>query len=205
MELAQPVDWIKKPCVGYMMNAEFSDENAAQLEKLMDDLAREFGDGVFCMPRTSLHITLLDWIAPLIDYEDKDKDVLYKKIRSQYDKAMADILNTVGPITVTFNEIEVFPNTVIILGQDDGTFRYIREQFLERVELLPGTKLPPQIIHSSLARFTKPLELDKVRAFLAGKIVDITQEMTTFRLVRSAREPLLEFETLKRYKLSKAS
>jgi len=201
MTKAQPVDWLKKPALGYMMNSGFSDVNADILANLISEIDAEFSEAVFCMPKPSLHITLLDWIAPLTDYDGQDKDRLYETISGDYDRAMADILSSLGPIEVHFDEIVVSPNTIFVRGHDDGSFQKIREQFLEKVELLPGTKLPPQIIHSSLARFTKPIDLGKINAFMASKAVNIIETVTSFRLVRSTREPQLEFEVLKQYQL----
>jgi hypothetical protein len=201
MELSQPADWVNKPFEGYMVSTEFSDENARILSELAQEVQTALEEAVFCMPRTSLHITLLDWIAPLVDYGGQDKEKLFAQIRLGYDKAMSEILSSIKPITIRFDELRVSPSTIFIVGHDNGEFQKIREQFLEKVELLPGTKQPPQIIHSSLARFTKPIDLGLVNSFLAKKALDITQTVTNFRLIHTTKEPMLEFEVLKRYEL----
>lgn len=201
MGLSQPVDWINKPLVGYMVNTEFSDENAAILGQLIKEIQATFQDAVFCMPKTALHITLLDWIAPLVNYSGQDKDKLFDQIQLNYDKAMMEILASIRPIKIYLDELKVSPSTIFITGRDSGEFQKIREQFIEKVELLPETKLPPQIIHSSLARFTKPIDLGSVESFLANKTLNITQTVTDFRLVRSVKEPMLKFEVLKHYEL----
>lgn len=183
------------------MNAEFSDENAQQLVELINKLQVEFGGAVYGMPRPSLHITLLDWIAPLVDYDGQDKGALFARVRPTYDKVMADILSEVGPIRVHFDTIQVAPTTIIVVGHDDGQFQSIRDQFVQRVDLLPGTKLPPQIIHSSIARFTKPIELGPVAELIQSQKVDFVQQVDAFRLVHTRQEPMLDFEVLKRYEL----
>lgn len=201
MELSQVIDWVGKPLTGYVVNTGFSDENTETLGKLIDEIQMTFGESVFCMPKPSLHITLLDWIAPLVDYDGQDKDELFSRIKPEYDKAMEEVLADTGPITVRFDELRVTPTTILIVGHDNGQIQNIRDQFLEKVELLPGTKPPPQIIHSSLARFTEPIDLNPVRSFIASQTLDITQQITSFRLVRTVKEPMLEYETFKRYKL----
>lgn len=154
------------------------------------------------MPSQSLHITLLDWIAPLVDYGGQDKKVLFEKIKDKYDEALSGIIGDTQPITVSFTEIKVFPSTIIVLGHDDGQFQKIRDKFLEAVELLPGTKLPPNIIHSSIIRFTGEIPIKDVEQFVAQCTVNFTQIIDSFRLVHSTREPMLEFEVLKEYKLA---
>lgn len=201
MEFTQPVDWINKSFVGYAMNTEFSSDNIQSVVECMQEIKTTFDGAVFCTPKASLHVTLLDWIAPLVTYGGLDKDKFFGEVQPSYDKAITEILSSVAPIDVHFDEIKTSPSTIYIVGHDNGEFQKIREQFMERVELLPGTKLPPTIIHSSLARFTKPIELSAVNSFLASKTLHITQTVTDFRLTRATREPMLEFETLKRYRL----
>ena len=201
MELTQAVDWLNKSFVSYVMNTEFSDDNANVLTELIDQVRGQYGNAVFCPPRSALHVTLLDWIAPLVDYDGGNKDELFANIQPSYDKAMSEILASVNPVTVRFDTVKVSPSTIYVVGHDNGEFQKIREQFLEIIELLPNTKLPPNIIHSSLARFTQPIELSKVSAFIAKQQLDVTQEITNFRLIRGTKEPNVEFEILKRYEL----
>lgn len=201
-ERTQPVDWVGKKFDGYMTQAEFSAVNARKVHSLVDDIQTKFGDAVFCMPEPSLHITLLDWIAPLVDYGGQDKQALFEQVRPVYDRVLSEAIAAHGPITVHFDEIRVAPTTIFVVGHDQGQFQHIREHFLRHVTLLAGTKLPPTIIHTSLARFTRAIDLVGVQDFMATKSVDVTQKVTSFRLVHSSREPLLEFEILKRYKTS---
>lgn len=201
MELSQTVDWVGKSFTGYMVNTDFSSRNSETLGKLIDEIQETFDGSVFCMPRPSLHITLLDWIAPLVDYDGQYKDKLFSQIKPDYDKAMTEVLAATDPITVRFDELRVSPTTILIVGHDNGQIQHIRDKFLEKVDLLPGTKPPPQIIHSSLARFIEPTDLSLAQSFVATKTLDITQQITDFRLVRTVKEPMLEYETLKRYEL----
>lgn len=201
MELTQPVDWINKSFIGYVMNTEFSAENLHDLSRLTTGIQSKFGESVFITPPYALHITLLDWIAPLVDYDGRDKDKLFADIQSSYDNAVAEILSSVKPFYVSFDEIKVSPSAIYTVGHDNGEFRRIREQFINNVELLPNTKLPPQIIHSSLGRFTKSIRLVEVEAYISTLSIDLKQRVTNYRLLRTTKEPNLEFETLKYYNL----
>lgn len=199
MEFTEPAYWVNKPFTGYVMNAEFSEDKKQEIAKLVHDIQNTFKGAVLGMPQSAMHITLLDWIAPLEDYGGQDKDELFTQIQPSYDRAITEALSSFKQIRVHFNELRVSPSTIFLVGHDDGQFQNIRDRFLEKVELLPGTKLPPAIIHSSLARFTKQIDLNKARTFCTNKLVDITQEVSSFRLVHTTREPMLEFKVLKRY------
>lgn len=202
MSNTEPAAWVGGQYEGYVLNAEFSTENKDTLEALMQLLGQQFGSAVFAMPRNSLHITLFDWIAPLVDYGGADKEVLFSQCQPSYDTALNEILRNQPPITVTFNELRASPSTIFLVGHDDGSFQHIRNQFIDRVELLPNTKKPPEIIHSSVARFTEIIALEGVEQFIRRQRISFTQTVDAFRLVHTSREPMLEFEVLKRYPLT---
>lgn len=110
-------------------------------------------------------------------------------------------MKDIGPIQVTFDAVKVAPAAIFIVGHDNGEFEQIRQYFLDNVELLPDTKRPPTIIHSTIGRFTEEIEPEPLQDFLAGIEVLFTETITTFRLVKETVDPLLEFETIKEYKL----
>jgi hypothetical protein len=201
-DYAQPAAWLNKAFEGYVVNTQFSAENSSLLSNLIGQLEHEFGQAVFGMPSESLHITLLDWIAPLVDYEGQHKRRLFEKIYPEYHQALTEILRKQAPIQVVFDQIKVSASTIFIVGKDNGQFQAIRDQFIKLVDLQPGTKQPPQIIHSSIARFTKPIQLKAVRAFVSQQTLAITQDVVDFRLVHTSREPMLEYEVLKTYQLN---
>lgn len=86
-------------------------------------------------------------------------------------------------------------------GTDNGEFKSIREQFLDKIELLPNTKRPPEIIHSTIARFQKEQELQPIVDFIAREELAFEQVVSSFRLVREAVIPQLEHELIKNYPL----
>lgn len=202
MQKTTPVAWIKEPYEGYVLNTPFSDQNADLIMSLIDKIKSEYDTSVYCTGRDSLHITLLDWIAPLVDYGSQDKAKLFNQIYDQYDATIEAITANMHKFEVTFDTIQVSPSTVYISGHDNGEFAQIRNRFLETTELLPDTKLPPTIIHSSLARFTDEIDFSKVESFVSKLSIDFKQTINNFRLVHSHREPMLEFEVIKNYSLS---
>lgn len=200
-----PLDWIGKPFEGYVMNTLFSEDSTSQIMPLIHNIKAKYGDAVHCMDSDSLHITLLDWIAPLVDYDGQDKKELFSSIYKDYNNALEDILSNEQPFDVVFDTIHVAPTTIFISGHDNGAFERIRSKYLEKIELLPNTKRPPNIIHSSLARFTKELDLAELESFMASQSISFTQNIENFRLVHTLKEPMLEFEILKTYSLQPAS
>jgi hypothetical protein len=199
MEMTQPVTWLGNPCLGYVVNAEFSPASQLTLAPLLNVIGEVFGETVHVMPLESLHITLLDWIAPLVDYDGQDKDILFTKIKTQYDAAMTTALTGQLPIQARFSKLLASPSTIYIQALDDGRFDAIRSNFVSHVDMLPGTKMPPNIIHTSLARFTGSLSMQTVQEKLDEIAVDFTEAVSSFRLIRSTREPLSDYVVLKTY------
>jgi 2'-5' RNA ligase len=192
-----------QPVHGYMINTLPSDENRRTLTTVQEALAQQYGDGLWIAPPETLHITLLDWVAPLVDY-DQPKDALFKEVYPQFDEVFADIVRNTKPIMVTFDTIKATAGAIIALGNDDGSFQYIRDEFMRRVTLPPGTKLPPTIIHSTIARYRKEYELIEVENFVAAHQVNFTQQVREFRLLRERVSPQLDFDLLKTYQLGGA-
>lgn len=193
---------IHKPFVGFMVNSELSEESKQKVAKVQGQLTQKFGNGIWHQPPESLHITLFDWIAPLIDYGE-DKDALFEKIFEQYDKVATEAFRNTQPIEITFNQVKVAPAAVFAVGEDQGQYNQIRQYFLDNIELLPNTKKPPEIIHFTVSRFTEEIEFEPIEAFLQSLDFSMTQEVNSFRLVREEIDPMLKFKTLKEYKLGK--
>lgn len=181
----------------------FPIKNIARLQQITAAIQQEYRNKVFVAPPHSLHITLLDWIAPLVDYDGADKTTLFNSIKDDYDKNISRILADILPISIRFTELKVSPSTIFLVGHDNGQFQTIRQQFVESIELLPNTKLPPTIIHSSLARFKDTLPLPNVEHLITNLTVDFTQQIDSFRLIHTTKEPMLEFEVIKTYHLSR--
>ena len=108
-------------------------------------------------------------------------------------------------IALHFDTIGVSAGAVYRQAHDHGTFQHIRDSFLRETELLPGTKQPPKIIHTTIARFLKEISLADVQKYIADEVIDQTELVTRFRLVNETQIPMLGFEVLKSYQLSVSS
>ena len=184
----------------YVLNTQLSKEGIDLIQSLHRALQDNFSDAILIPPDNALHITLMDWIAPLVAYSE-DKEHLFTSHFPQYDVSLKHTLQNQHPIQVKFNQIKVTPDAIIIIGKDDGSYDRIRSEFLKQQDLIPGTKRPPQIIHSTIARFSNPVEIEKVQEAVQGIQINFVQVIDHFRLTKESRVPMLEFEEIKRYLL----
>ncbi len=192
---------VQQHVTGYMLNVGFSPENERIITGIQKEMVEQFGDVLWLTPPDALHITLLDWIAPLVDY-GKDKDQLFEQIYADYDKVITDALKDEFVFDVKFGKIMAGAAAVFMVGYDNGGFERIRKKYLDNATLLPNTKLPPQIIHSTLGRFVKETDLQPIGDYVESLPVTFDQKVEKFRLVKETIDPMLEFEVIKEYPLS---
>ena len=149
---------------------------------------------------TQQHITLFEIVMTFRDYPE-DRDAIFERHRAGIDAELRAQLAGQEPITVTLDILEASPSAVIVRGTDDGSFRRIRDAISSKHLLPEGTRTPPDIIHSSLGRYVKEVELEQVRSVLAAHALKLTQTITEFEMVRIWRMPM-DYTTLEVYKFA---
>lgn len=200
MNRTKPYEELHRNVIGYMLNSPLSPDNQKVIKEVQQEFESEFGDVIWSIPQVSLHVTLMDWVAPLVDYGE-DKDALFQKVFSEYDKALQKVLSQLGDITIVFDSLQVSEGAIYIQGTDAGQLQAIRESFLNEIDLLEGTKRPPTIIHTSIARFMDATGITPIQEFAAKRSVHFTQKVGQFILVRETEIPMLQKEIIKTYKL----
>ncbi len=206
MEFTQNTsEYLRTQATGYMVNTLLSHESQLAIAEIQDSLQDRFPTILWSTPPEALHVTLLDWLAPLVDY-NQSKDDLYKKLFAEYDTALNDALTNIKPIEVHFNKVLVSSSAIALVADDTNIhpFTTIRTRFLDSVVLLPDTKQPPTIVHSTIARFIGTAALDEVRMFAETLHVSVHETIKGFQLVRETELPMLAYTAIKKYPLSTA-
>lgn len=191
---------VNKHVNGYMINTVPSEANCQKVATFQQRLAAHFSDTLWLTPPETLHITLMDWIAPLVDY-GTDKEALFKELFPGYDRVFTKLLQQQAPITVHFDTVKVTPGAIILIGHDDGSFKRIRDGFLQQIELLPNTKQPPTIIHSTIARYKTEQNMQPIIDFVATQRLAFDHIVAHFRLAQEQIVPMLDYNLLKEYPL----
>jgi hypothetical protein len=200
MEKTMPHPYLGREFIGYVLNTPFAEESQKAIQTLQQKFANQFGDAIYLPKPGTLHITLMDWLAPLVDY-DRDKDELIKEIYDEYDKALEESIEDIAPIAVTFNNIGVSKEAIYLMGEDQGQYQEIRNRFLGKVTLLPNTKRPPQIIHTTIARYLEPIDFEPVQDFVATQSISFPHTTDMFRLFRTVDTEMDIKNLLKVYRL----
>ena len=137
----------------------------------------------------------------MVDYNKSDKTDLYNELYKSHNEALQEITNKHGRITIHFDQIKVSKDAIFITGTDNGEFDKIRQEFMSSVERPEQSKQPPQIIHSTLARFTLPIGVGPISDFINQLDLTFVQTVEEFELTHVTREPMLDYAVIKRYPL----
>lgn len=202
MESTSPYTDLDKEVTGYMLNAALDSHSQEIIKHLQQMFNDEYGDLIYSLASNALHITLMDWVAPLVDYKT-NKDALFNSLFPQYDSVLSEIIESVAQIPITFDTIGVSAGAIFLRGHDNGQFQAIRDGFTNRINLISGTKQPPSIIHTSIMRFNDEVDLKPIEVFASGLSIDFTQNINEFRLVNEKKIPMVEYNLVKLYYLGK--
>jgi hypothetical protein len=195
-------NYLNQSATGYMVNTLLSEPAKNEIKDLQDIFSSKYPDIVWKTPLDALHITLLDWLAPLVDYAE-NKDDAFKRIYPGYDAVLTNILREVGPISLNFDRMIVSPSAIALVASDEGTRFYndIRQKFLGKINLLPGTKQPPTIAHSTIIRFVGEVALDSIKDTAQEIHFSFIEHTESFQLVRETTLPMLDYSVIKKYPL----
>src|SRR3989344_2930693 len=182
--ITQSANWVNQSGNGYAINTGFNDESLMRIELLQLEIKNKFPALIWPTPSDALHISLMDMVSPFIDYE-RDKNEIFLELFRRHDNILQGIFRYEKRFYIKASEIEVTPAAIIIVWEDDGHFNKLRGKFLENTAPFPGTKQPPDITFTTIARYRKDgADLAELEKFLAGKNIDVIEKVNTFRLVR---------------------
>lgn len=204
MEKTIVADWINQERVGFTVCAFLSPENQQRIADLQAELKSELPGVIWAMPDiTQNHITLFEIVMTFRDYTE-DRDAIFERYRADIDAELKTQLANQRPITVTIDTLEASPSAIIVRGTDDGSFQRIRDAISSKYLLPEATRTPPDIIHSSLARYIKEIDVEHVRSVVARHQLEFTQTVTHFKMVRVWRMPM-DYVPLETYELPSSS
>ncbi len=191
--------WLNQERVGYWVGCFLSPEQQQVVAALQTALSRELPGLLWLTPPQRLHVTLFEIIMPLRDYP-LDKDQLFAAHHDEIAWNLDVLFRRQPPIRIDFNAVAASPETIIITGTDDGSFERWRAEAVARPIIQQGSRTPPDIIHSSIARYVQSADLDTVRSTVAKHAVHFQETVRSLSLCRIFRTPM-ECEVLHEYAL----
>lgn len=185
--------------IGYAIVAIPSEAMKNKIGTLLEDLSRNLPGVLWTMPPEQLHVTLCEIIQPKPYTQDKDE--LYNELKDEYEAKLSTIFSMLSPFTVTFDTIDASDQAVIIKASDSSGLNVIRSQIVSSIQLPNETRTPPDITHSSVARYLQAADLKEVQGVVSTHTFNIEEEIACFKLLRTTKLPLEEYDVLAEYNL----
>lgn len=192
-------NFMGKENLGYALLTFLSDNTQKQITNLLDELSAELPGVFWTMPPRQLHITLCEIIQP--KQYSQNKELLFASWQEEYEDRAAQVLAGIPKLTIGFDIIEASSQAIILRASDSNQLNGIRKELVANMQLPSETRTPPDITHTSIARYVQEVELEKVQEIVARHKIAIEEEITAFKLIRNEILPLQRYSVLKTYPL----
>lgn len=199
--LTQPSEF-DHPSEGYIVIAPLSARSKQRIAGIQSRYAERFGQKALWLPKgDQLHITFGHIITPNAEYPG-DRSLLFARLRPLASVALREVVRSPLAISSSFNAVEAFPSAVILKATDDGTYGTLRRRFIERFQLPQGTRMPPEIIHTTLLRFREPIDFTAVEKLTQQVMNDFDpfEEVTTsLQMIHEKRIFVQDYDVLEEF------
>jgi hypothetical protein len=186
----QPVPHLTDAMNCYVYISTLSDGAQQAVHRFQDELAKLL-PGVLWMPRGGqLHVTLLHTFGPLFGLDSQQAaefDQNYEDSRTSLLSAMQEAVAGIAPIKLRMQQVKASENAVFGLWQDEGQYEEIRERFVTLFEIPPGTQRRPNIVHTTIARYQRPIALEEVQQAVDSLTLEAEMTVEEIILIRETR------------------
>lgn len=157
-------------------------ETTKKIVDIQSQLSSLLGDAIWLTPPNALHSTLMEIICDTT-YEGMSRKEHFEHWYERYNDKAREVIATLQPFDVTFDELIVSPGAIILKASDTSAFNTIRKALLDQTVLPVQTKIPPDITHTSIARYNKAIDVDIAREQVSSIKVAIKLHITEFKLM----------------------
>lgn len=180
-----------------------SDSLVHQIVDIQKELQKRLGDVLWVPPTNCLHITLMEIICNA-DYGKVPRMQLFSEWYGTYGTAVKEVIEQYATFTLEFSDLYVSPAAIIITASDPSPLNSIRSALLANIKLPDGTKQPPRIAHTTIARFMRAVELEDVQAAAQPLQRRVTESIKAFKLIKGLGPPDFNPKEIANYPLKDA-
>lgn len=187
---------------GHIIIAPLSKKTRQAIYDIQNKISDTLPVGSLWLPSgKQLHITFAHLISPDATY-DSNKDDLWRSLEVGAKKSLYQITTEHPKIDIVFEKIEAFLSTIIVKWKDDGVIDELRRKFTKLVQIPKNTRVPPNIIHTTIARFKKEISFEEVKETVARlEWKQITENISSLELIHEEKIFVQEHSILNSYLL----
>jgi hypothetical protein len=179
----------------YQIQFPLTYDTRLQLEQELHELPIPEGLVLRPTPIDALHVTCLSIVSPRAP--QYDTSLYWPKVSPSINKVMDDAVRSVDPITLAFEKILVGDSAIIAVAADIPFLKRIRLELASRLPPPPDGFSIPDIIHSSLARYSDESEkIDLGTKILTDHKFCVHAHIDRLRLIKEMVYPSLSFELI---------
>lgn len=200
MITAQPAQFIHQQDRTYILVADVPQALMQKISDVQQLLGQHYSDAIWLMPRPALHITLYELMQRGSFSEGKDE--FFAAHRTQIMAALTAVFARQTAIQLHFNKIIASPQAIICTAEAAEEFNQLRDEITSTVPLPSDTKQPPSIVHITIARYTKPIEVDMVNELVSSINVSEAVTVNAIELRKTSLQPMLQYDVLESFPLA---
>jgi hypothetical protein len=119
----------------------------------------------------------------------------------KYNQITKNIIANYASFCTNFNQLLVSPDAIILKSSNPTPFNNLRNSLLSKVNLPEGTKMPPKIAHTTIARFNKVIDLNTTINQTRSVEVNYTECIKKFTLLKDLKPPDFNPKVIETYYL----
>lgn len=172
------------------------------IQKILEvqaQLKSQLGDAIWLTPPNALHCTLMEIICDT-DYGGLPREEIFANWYERYGEMAKRVIASFQPFDAILDELYVSPAAIILKATDPTAFTVLRKTLLQHINLPERTKMPPGIMHCSIARYSKEIDVDSARAETSKITANIKLHIEEFKLMKDLG-PDFHPSVVKTYKL----
>jgi len=158
-------------------------ESVEKIVRIQGLLKALFGDAIWLTPPNALHSTLMEIICNT-EYKGLSRKEHFTHWYDLYNDATRETISQFPQIDLTLSELSCSAAAIILKAANPIPFNNIREALLRNIVLPEQTKMPPDIIHCTIARYSKEVDLNEVRERAKGISVNFDLHISEFKLMK---------------------
>lgn len=161
-------------------------------------LTESLGNKVWFTPSHALHMTVMEITGPF-SQPVSSRAKYFEQWQHDYGQTAKDIIARFPPIKLRFNQVHASERAIILKAADPTPLNVLREAILSKTRLPANAKLPPDIAHISLARYSKTVSLGEVMQAVSEVTIDLTEIVTSFSILHDVSPPDFNVTTIATY------
>lgn len=159
------------------------DETIQKIVAIQTKLKSLLGDAIWLTPPHALHCTLMEIICDT-EYTGLTRQEHFIQWYERYNDKTRQTIAQFPPIDVHFSEFYVSSAAIILKAGDSNQFNVVREALLSNTVLPQQTKMPPDITHCTIARYSEEIDLDDAKEKTRGIGADFRMLTSEFKLMK---------------------